>query len=87
VSDEMRDALEDVLNAWRTPPPGWTGEWDETRRPPGWTAEMERAARAARNGPRPSGTNTRRSDHSWREQDIVALGDAKPQPPAIGGLF
>ncbi len=27
------------------------------------------------------------SEHSWREQDIFALGSAKPEPPAISGLF
>jgi AAA domain-containing protein len=45
----------------------------------------DRAARdRERGGPR---QRQREAEHSWRASDLVALGAAIPEPPAIGGLF
>jgi hypothetical protein len=51
----------------------------------------ERGARdrnGARRKPRPLAADVEpAAEHTWREQDVVALGVVKPQPPEIGGVF
>jgi len=54
--------------------------------------EIAERAERDRNGsgrkPRPLPADLERApEHTWREQDVVALGAAKPQPPAISGVF
>jgi AAA domain len=56
--------------------PWW--RWREGERPPGWL-DLE--------PPRPTKTPAKPAEHSWHEQDVVALGNATPQPPEIGGLL
>src|SRR6476619_7214080 len=49
--------------------PWW--EWQEGKRPPGWDGESVSAP--------PRAEDARRADqHSWSEQDVVALGGVEP---------
>jgi hypothetical protein len=49
-------------------------------------AERDRNGSGRKPRPFPAGL-ARATEHTWREQDVVVLGAAKPEPPEISGVF